>query len=305
MSEFEPRVTKGLYGTVQDDRLIPRELLKERIYRKIAQAISVTGFFRNYVKRPVFIVGSARSGTSILLQNIDAHKDVAIFPGEALDLWFPGAFPWRLSDLSLPPYWRDAPTYVEGVLSRWTDVHTKKLKSTFGFFHRLMGKKVFINKQAMSALILPHMHRLFPDALFVHIYRDGRDVAFSYAEQEYARMQLYPEAYRKGGHQYSFEQMLLFCSQLWEEQMSEIERVKREERIFSASNFLEISYEQFCDNPLEVNQKIADFIAVSKDFNNLPSVSQSKKRYEQQLSSSEIEKMEEIMGNSLRLKGYL
>ena len=55
------------------------------------------------------------------------------------------------------------------------------------------GKQVWIERSGLSLPFVPELARLFPDARFVHIYRDGRDTALSMARHHYFRLRVQSE----------------------------------------------------------------------------------------------------------------
>ena len=67
------------------------------------------GYFARKLRNPVFIIGSGRSGTTLLINTLAVHDDIATYSGEANDLWHPQTYPWRDSKHRdfLPPIWVD------------------------------------------------------------------------------------------------------------------------------------------------------------------------------------------------------
>ncbi len=57
----------------------------------------------------------------------------------------------------------------------------------FEWLARRFGKSVWVERSGASLPFVPTIARLFPDARFVHIYRDGRDVALSMHRHHYFR----------------------------------------------------------------------------------------------------------------------
>lgn len=60
----------------------------------------------------------------------------------------------------------------------------------FDWLARRFGKQVWIERTGASLLFVPHLARLFPDARFVHLFRDGRDTALSLREHHFFRIRL-------------------------------------------------------------------------------------------------------------------
>jgi Sulfotransferase family len=146
-----------------------------------------------------FFVGSGRSGTTLLRAIFDSHPELAV-PDEV-------SFIIRLSR---PHYARRygwprefrADSCVDlllanGSLLRW-GMSTAEIRSAVlsppaasfadsvrGLYRRWaerQGKPRYADKTPMHVLHLPRLARLFPEARFVHLIRDGRDVALSYLD---------------------------------------------------------------------------------------------------------------------------
>ena len=295
-------ITYGMYGTFE--HAFPKERFWDRVVRKLAYVF--TSIAKVSPKRPpLFIVGTARSGTTVLMRVLRAHPNIATLPGEGLDLWYPSTFPWRRSDLTLPPYWKDAEGFSKGTLERWTARDSKKIRSVFEWYRRLKFKKHFLNKNAMSAFYMEHMLDLFPNAKFIHIYRDGRPVALSYAKMEYARMQAFPESYKKAKLQLEFNEVLRFTSKCWNDQTMYFEETLRGDQ-FNSNNLYSLSYEDLCNDPNAKFKEISEFLGLKKVVS-LPSKIQLKATNDKfdALDDSMKSEITDLMRAGLELKGYI
>ncbi len=139
-------------------------------------------------KPPVFIVGCPRSGTSLLRDLLNSHPHIKI-PGETTVLIsFYEAFGNELSEAARKEV-------------RWLWTHTKQfgrlgidlpdesirgepsLSGIFGHafqrFAERHGAARWGEKTPEYALGMPQLHRMWPGAKFIHVIRDGRDVALS------------------------------------------------------------------------------------------------------------------------------
>lgn len=147
---------------------------------------------------PVFIVGSARSGTTLLYHTLLSSGQYAIYRGEpaVFDLVQP-----RYGDLRLrAARWR--------LLQEWPNSHlahaaglddpaacarlVEKVRSNGEFLRAVMTR--LAARQGMrrwavwgpdNLLLMPWIKREMPDARFVHMVRDGRDVALSMGTEEW------------------------------------------------------------------------------------------------------------------------
>lgn len=111
-----------------------------------------------------FIIGCARSGTSILGELLSVHKDVHyIFEAHAL--------------------WEVAPPHADGSHRLDATDASGPVKNAIGQTlsqeHARAGRRYLIEKCPRNVLRVPYLRALFPEAGIVHIVRDGRDVACS------------------------------------------------------------------------------------------------------------------------------
>jgi glycosyltransferase involved in cell wall biosynthesis len=134
------------------------------------------------VREPVFVVGSPRSGTTFL--------------GECL-----GAMP-VISYHHEPVATKAAAAFVE--LGVW---HEERASRFFRKVYRCLlrlrldGGLRYVDKTPRNVFLMPFLSRAFPDARFIHIVRDGRDVALSWSERPWFRDDA-PKGYEPGGYRY-------------------------------------------------------------------------------------------------------
>ncbi len=145
-----------------------------------------------------FVVGCPRSGTTLLRAMLDSHPDLAV-PGESY-------FVVELAPRFVSRWWRrfDRRRCLDAVLAherfvQWElddgavrDAVAAAEPRDFAALVRVLyaayasarGKHRYGDKTPNYVLDLPLIARLFPEARFVHVVRDGRDVALSVTEIE-------------------------------------------------------------------------------------------------------------------------
>ena len=140
------------------------------------------------------IVGSPRSGTTLLRLMLDSHPDMAIPPETGFltigpDLALVEKDPRRHFAQSLINFPPDAPGWSDFRISE--EDFTAKIEALepftvadgFRCFYQLyaerFGKVRWGDKTPLYLLNMPMIESLLPEAHFIHIVRDGRDCAAS------------------------------------------------------------------------------------------------------------------------------
>lgn len=140
----------------------------------------------------VFAVGCARSGTTLLQRMLDNHPELAV----ANDTHFilgcvprgilaHGADPAMTNEIleDTLAYYRFARLGLDEAETRAAaaaaDTYTGFVSNLYSTFAAKHDKPYAGEKTPSYATSIPILHRLFPDAKFVFLVRDGRDVVLS------------------------------------------------------------------------------------------------------------------------------
>lgn len=150
------------------------------------------------MKNPfLFVVGCQRSGTTLLQHVLDSHPDTAIMQEAGwFGTWYEmgiGMTPQHcvIADF-IPILLRTCKNIDLGVSSRELletiasggPYHYRDFVSTiFDRFGAARGKLLAGSKNPDYLRHLPTLHHLWPDAKFIHIIRDGRDVCLCAADR--------------------------------------------------------------------------------------------------------------------------
>lgn len=122
-----------------------------------------------------------------------------------------------------------------------------------------LGKRLWVERSGGSLLYLTEILRFWPDARFVHIYRDGRDCAYSMSRHPYFRLMLAgPDGMnrlttRRELPQVPVHRFGLFWSIQILRGMARLNALPRD-------RVLHVRYEDLLVNPVEVVTKIFCFV---------------------------------------------
>jgi hypothetical protein len=155
------------------------------------QSRGSAGAYAAVTRLPVpFIVGTGRCGTTLLRVMLDAHPDLAIppethfIPGAAADGSVPdpsGAF---LARVFAAPFWGDNHLSKDELETRVRALRPfdlgEALRTFFALYAESRNKRRWGDKTPLYLLHMGTIQQLLPEARFIHLIRDGRDVALSF-----------------------------------------------------------------------------------------------------------------------------
>jgi hypothetical protein len=203
---------------------------------------------------PFFIVGCPRSGTTLLQTLLDAHPHIAIPPESYLFERFGYCFeaygdlrdPERLRQL-VQDLLRDERIRVwklEVSVEDFCEALCERtvrgvLSMLFSLYTRKNGKIRWGEKTPGHVFHLDQIRSIFPEAKFIHLVRDGRDVAESLSRVYFGKKSIWANARR-------WRQAVLAWHAF-------------QERVPRASTF-EVFYERLVEQPREEVAKILTFL---------------------------------------------
>ena len=113
--------------------------------------------------RPIVVLGAARSGTTMTATTLARHPDVAY--------WVEPKYVWRYGHPLAPDDTRP--------VSDATPRVRRYVRRQFARFTKRAGASRFMEKTPSNCFRVPFVHAVLPEARFLHIVRDGRDVTRS------------------------------------------------------------------------------------------------------------------------------
>jgi Sulfotransferase family len=272
-------------------------------------------------KAPVFVIGCGRSGTTLLYHMLLSAGNFAVYRTESnvINLLEP-----RFGDLSVTRNKRS-------LLKAW---YSSRLYTLSGLDREQIGKKVMAEvrnggdflrvimeqmcrQQSVERwaectpehiLHLPRIKQTIPNALIIHIIRDGRDSALSTDKQGYIRRLPWD---RKPG--------VMACGIYWEWMVN---TGRRDGRLLG-DDYTEVHFEELVTNPRETLARLGVFIQHDLDYDRIKTVgigsvtepntsfradSEQKfspvQRWRTGYTQQDLATMEVLIGDTLRDLGY-
>ncbi|MGA8431727.1 MAG: sulfotransferase [Candidatus Sulfotelmatobacter sp.] len=266
---------------------------------------------------PVFVLGCPRSGTTVLYHMLLSAGGFAVYRTESnvFNLLAPRFSGMRsVTDRrQLMNHW------LRSVLFRRSGINAGEIEARVvaecrnaGDFLRLAMEEVarvqnverWADCTPEHLLYMRQIKRQIPDALFIHIIRDGRDVALSYVKQGWS----YPLPW-------DGEERLGVAGLYWRWMV----RKGRQQGKHLGVDYREVRFEDLVRNPRQTLSELGKFIAHDLDYDRIRSVgigsvsrpnssfaSESEggfdpvERWKKKMSSQQIAAFEDLAGDCLR-----
>ncbi|MBZ5718763.1 MAG: sulfotransferase [Acidobacteriia bacterium] len=225
---------------------------------------------RARAKAPVFVLGCVRSGTTLLYHMLLSAGGFAVYRSEshAINLLEP-----RFGDLSvltnkkkLMAAWLDSKLFkISGLDAEKIEQKVLAECRNGGDFLRIVMEEIARNQGVERwaectpehLLFLPRIKQTIPDALIIHVIRDGRDVALSLEKQKWIRpLPMYRGSTRLAGALY------------WEWMV----RKGREDGRGLGADYCEVRFEDLIQDPRRVLAQLSRFIDQDLDYDRIREV---------------------------------
>jgi hypothetical protein len=230
---------------------------------------------------PLIVLGVRRSGTTLLRVILDRNAALAV-PDES---YFvpqlarrhrgtvdPAAFLDDLRRLPTLVEWTLLPDVVAGRLRPGMTTGAA-IAAVFEAYAAERGKPRWGDKTPLYMQYLPLLERLFPDALFVHLIRDGRDAALSFLSV--------PAGIMTEGWGYPRDAAGFACQ--W---ATEVRAARALGARVGPTRYLEVRYEALVGDPPAELRRICDFAGLAFDADMLAYVGRTdsaRKEHQQRL----------------------
>jgi len=202
--------------------------------------------FDDVLMRPVFIIGASRSGTTLLQRLLLDLPDIAggqetHFFSEFVD-WLPSYRNLRDADRCTGfACYATEQELVQMIRNTWRDLLLRVLEAN-------PSAKILLEKTPDHARHVQDIKQVFPGARFIHVIRDGRDVALSLNR-----------AYRDGWgkHWAPWTQVSALCK--WRRTVE----AGLMASAFGPSSYLEVRFEALRADPVATVSQVAGFLGLS------------------------------------------
>jgi hypothetical protein len=129
------------------------------------------------------------------------------------------------------------------------------LEGLFGLYSRIKGKGLVGNKTPAYAQRIPTLHSIWPEAKFVHLIRDGRDVCLSVLNWDHA--------YKTAGRYSVWAEDPVTTTALWWERKVRFGR--QGEQLLGRGLYYEMRYEELVSHPGDACARLCDFLRLPYD----------------------------------------
>ncbi len=274
----------------------------------------------------VFIVGCARSGTTLLRRMVDAHPDIAITrethwiskrferqEGVTPDGLVTPELLSRLLSYAKFTRMRIDQDELEGLLSGEEPVpYASFVTGVFDLYGKVQGKRLVGDKTPAYVRSIPTLHELWPEAKFVHIVRDGRDVALSAIN--------WSRAYKLSNRFSTWTEHPVTTAAVWWEWLVRLGREAGNP--LGPDLYHEVRYEELISEPEQTCERLCSFLGLPYDdamlrfHEQLPDprfytkqkrwrpISAGLRDWRSQLDAGEVEHFEAAAGELLDELGY-
>ena len=266
------------------------------------------------IRAPIFIIGCPRSGTSVFYEKLAQHPDLA-WISRATKKVPSSLLATRLLMLVRKKLWPTEARKVWGKFSRGDDESLGRADATpraRRYLHKvvrthlqLFGKPRFLSKWPSNALRMEFLDAIFPDAIFVHIVRDGRAVAHSIVrsrlKEEGAYWGTRPPGWR------ALEGLPLIEASALQWKLI-TEHALRSAQSLPPERYIELRYEDFTARPAEVLDEVVRKCGLAWDPALLKTlvgdIENRNFKWRESLKPGEVERLHALIGDVLTRLGY-
>lgn len=283
------------------------------------------------IERPVFIVGSGRSGTTIFFKTLAKHKQVGYFSN--YDDSFPRLFRYGITPflesnnltLSIIGKVKQVQPSMEimgimqycGIRKKGIPLSDEDVKQSEArclkqmIYKCLEYRKVsrFIAKNTNNGMRIEYLDKIFPNSIFIHVLRDGRANVNSYLNVPFfSKMSFWWWNNKKLENWINESRKAEELAALhWKHN---VEEILKQAKCLPKDRYLEVKYEEFTEDPKRSFQKVVELCGLgwSRYFESVIENTQFKNmnyKWKKDLNLEQKEIVESIAADLLQKLGYI
>ena len=214
------------------------------------------------INRPIFVVGAPRGGTNIFYRTFARHPDLAWISNITKKI--PSSL-WLTRIIML--FRKDhRPTEANNVWQKFagkedesldrddaTAAACNYLRTVLQNNLRIFNKPRFVNKCPGNSVRIEFLKEIFPDAIFIHIIRDGRAAAYSIMRSRLEHSGAYWSVKPPGWQGLLKLPLVDACAMQWK---MTVEAVLQSAKQLPPEQYMPVKYEEFVVRPAEIFKQV-------------------------------------------------
>jgi Sulfotransferase family len=239
------------------------------------------------IKKPIFIVGSGRSGTTVFYNFLSTHPEVSWFSNYSdrfvnvnlmpflhriFDLTFVGTIAKKgiiskrklyIKPTEADNIYHDYCGFKHSIKTTENDLNVgveKKFKDLIKRHLLLNSKERFLSKQTANNQRIRLIDKMFNDAYYIHVIRDGRAVANSLINVRWWNdIDVWWLGEKASEWEKKGRQPIELCGLHWKRDVEEI----LENKSLFEDRYIEVRYEEFILDVRGTMEKVTNFCGLS------------------------------------------
>jgi hypothetical protein len=266
------------------------------------------------IVRPIFIVGAPCSGTNIFYRTFAKHPDLAWISNITKKV------PSSLLMTRVIMLFRNdhRPTEANNIWQKFTgdddeflnrdDVTAaarKYLSKVLQNNLQLFNKPRFVNKCPGNSVRIEFLKEIFPDAIFIHIIRDGRAAAYSIMRSRLEHSGSYWSVKPPGWQALLKLPLIDACALQWK---MTVESILQSAKKLPRGQYMEVKYEEFVARPSEIFEWVGtkcDLVWQDDLLQKITTGMENRNfKWQSELPGADKNTLNVLLGDFLRQLGY-